>query len=70
MTQMLVGKHKGQLINWMAGEVSNNITDAIQSGSKKLNKIKKARDRKHGEKRREIVDKAIDAEDAFHNASV
>ena len=65
---MLVGKPKGKLINWMAGEVSTEIADALQAGSKKIDKIKQERDERNGVIRRKIQDKAIDAEDAFHKA--
>ena len=54
MTKMMVGKPKGQLINWLAGEVSSEITDALQDGSKKLDKIKSERDERHGDERRKI----------------
>ena len=49
---MMVGKPKGELINWLSGQVSTQITDALAKGSKKLDKIKEFRDGKLGEKRR------------------
>ena len=45
---MIVGKPKGKLINWMAGEVSTQIADALEKGSKKLDKIKDKRFINHG----------------------
>jgi len=37
--EKLVGKDKGQVINWMAGEATRDIMTALESGSKKLEKI-------------------------------
>ena len=67
-TEMLVGKPKGQLINWIAGEATKEITDALEQGSKELKYLNGKREKRVGKLRREIENKAVDAEDAYHTA--
>ena len=70
ITEQIVGKPKGQLINWLAGQASREITDALTDGSKELDKIKAKRDQKFGDKRRAIQEIAYDAEDAYRMAEL
>ena len=48
---MIVGKPKGQIINWVAGQASTQITDALEQGSQELGVIKEMRDTVSGDKR-------------------
>ena len=66
VTEMIVGKPKGQIINWLAGEASRKITDAIEQGSQELSVIKEMRDQTSGQKRDKIIEKAENAQDAYN----
>ena len=66
VTEMIVGKPKGQIINWLAGEASRKITDAIEQGSQELSVIKEMRDQASGQKRDKIIEKAENAQDAYN----
>ena len=65
VTEMLVGKPKGQVINYIAGQASSKITDAIEQGSKELQVIKEMRDQAAGEKRKKIIEKAENVQNAY-----
>ena len=68
VTEMIVGKPRGQIINWIAGEASRKITDTIEQGSQELGVIKEMREQASGEKRNQIIEKAQDAQNEYNTA--